>query len=99
MWEAGELKQHKEDELRGEVLPEQLAGPSDVGVKVLLGLRALHGVHHQVHQLLLQHRATLLLLVRMEEEGGDVESSGQGGEGEKERGGRKDRGREGGRDY
>lgn len=60
--EAGELKQHKEDELGGEVLPQQLAGAPDVGVKVLLGLGALHGVHHQVHQLLLQHRATLLML-------------------------------------
>lgn len=63
MGEAGKLKQHEEDELGGEVLPQQLARPSDVGVKVFLGLRALHGVHHQVHQLLLQHRAPLLLLV------------------------------------
>lgn len=62
MWEAGELKQHKEDELRGQVLPQQLARPSDVGVEVLLGLGALHGVHHEVHQLLLQHGATLLVL-------------------------------------
>lgn len=60
--EAGELKQHKEDELGGEVLPQQLAGSPDVGVEVLLGLGALHGVHHQVHQLLLQHRAALLVL-------------------------------------
>lgn len=60
--EAGELEEHEEDELGGEVLPQQLAGASDVGVKVLLRLRALHGVHHQVHQLLLQHGAPLLLL-------------------------------------
>lgn len=62
MREAGELEEHEEDELGGEVLPQQLAGASDVGVKVLLRLGALHGVHHQVHQLLLQHRAPLLLL-------------------------------------
>lgn len=67
MWEACELKQHKEDELGGEVLPQQLASSSDISVKVFLGLRALHGVHHKVHQLLLQHWATLLLLA--EEEG------------------------------
>lgn len=62
MREARKLKQHKEDELGGEVLPQQLTGSSDVGVKVFLGLRALHGVHHQVHQLLLQHWAALLML-------------------------------------
>lgn len=62
MREAGELKEHEEDELGGEVLPQQLAGASDVSVKVLLRLRALHGVHHQVHQLLLQNGAPLLLL-------------------------------------
>lgn len=62
MREACKLKQHKEDELGGEVLPQQLASSSDVGVKVLLGLGALHGVHYEVHQLLLQHWATLLLL-------------------------------------
>lgn len=62
MWEACKLKQHKEDELRGEVLPQQLASSSNVCVKVFLGLRALHGVHHQVHQLLLQHGAALLML-------------------------------------
>lgn len=44
------------------MLPQQLAGPSDVGVKVFLRLGALHGVHHQVHQLLLQDGAALLLL-------------------------------------
>lgn len=64
MRKAGELKQHEEDELGGEVLPQQLARSSDVSVKVFLCLRALHGVHHQVHQLLLQHRASLLLLGR-----------------------------------
>lgn len=62
MREARELKQHKEDELGGEVLPQQLARSSDVGVEMFLRLRPLHGVHHQVHQLLLQHRAPLLLL-------------------------------------
>lgn len=62
MWEACKLKQHKEDELRGQMLPQQLARSSDIGVKVFLGLRALHGVHHKVHQLLFQHWATLLML-------------------------------------
>lgn len=70
---AGKLKQHEEDELGGEVLPQQLTGSPDVGVKVLLGLRALHGVHYQVHQLLLQHRAALLLLG---EEGKRTERTG-----------------------
>lgn len=65
--EACKLKQHKEDELGGEVLPQQLAGPSYISIKVFLALGTLHGVHHQVHQLLLQHRAPLLLLA--EEEG------------------------------
>lgn len=51
--EACKLKQHKEDELGGEVLPQQLACAPDIGVKVFLGLGALHGVHHEVHQLLL----------------------------------------------
>lgn len=67
MWEACELEQHKEDELGGQMLPQQLAGSSDIGVKVFLGLRALHGVHHKVHQLLFQHWAALLMLA---EEGG-----------------------------
>lgn len=58
--EAGELEEHEEDELAGEVLPQQLAGPAVV--ELLLGLRALHGVHHQVHQLVLQNRAALLVL-------------------------------------
>lgn len=62
MREACELKQHKEDELRGKVLPQELTGSSDVCIKVFLGFGALHGVHHQVHQLLLQHRAALLVL-------------------------------------
>lgn len=62
MREACELKQHKEDELRGQVLPQQLTGSSDVCIKVFLGFGALHGVHHQVHQLLLQNRAALLVL-------------------------------------
>ena len=62
MREAGELEEHEEDELRGEVLPQQLAGAADVGVKVLVRLRALHGVHHQVYELLLQHWASLLVL-------------------------------------
>lgn len=62
MRETCKLKQHKEDELGGEVLPQQLTSSSDIGVKVFLSLRALHGVHHQVHQLLFQHRATLLML-------------------------------------
>lgn len=53
VWETCELKQHKEDELGGEVLPQQLASSSDIGVKVFLRLGALHGVHHKVHQLLL----------------------------------------------
>lgn len=66
MREAGKLKQHKEDELGGEVLPQQLARSSDVGVEMFLRLRPLHGVHHQVHQLLLQHRAPLLLLQGVE---------------------------------
>jgi len=70
--EAGELEEHEEDELGGQVLPQQLAGAAHVGVKVLLRLRALHGVHHQVHQLLLQHRAALLVLV--------VEGWGGGGD-------------------
>lgn len=65
--EACKLKQHKEDELGGEVLPQQLAGSSDISIKVFLALRTFHGVHHQVHQLFLQHRAPLLLLP--EEEG------------------------------
>lgn len=60
--EACKLKQHKEDELGGEVLPQQLAGSSNISIKVFLALGALHGVHHQVHQLLLQHRTPLLLL-------------------------------------
>lgn len=58
--EAGELEEHKENELAGEVLPQELAGAAVV--KLLLGLRALHGVHHQVHQLVLEHRAALLVL-------------------------------------
>lgn len=62
MWETRKLKQHEEDELRREMLPQQLARASDIGIKVLLGFRALHGVHHQVDQLLLQNRAALLLL-------------------------------------
>lgn len=69
MREACKLKQHKEDELGGEVLPQQLAGSSYISIKVFLALGALHGVHHQVHQLLLQHRAPLLLLA---EGGGGV---------------------------
>lgn len=83
--EAGKLEEHEEDELGGEVLPQQLAGASDVGIKVLLRLGALHGVHHQVHQLLLQHGAPLLLLA--------------GGEGEcvkRNIGEKLNRGREGG---
>ena len=58
--EAGELEEHEEDELTGQVLPEQLAGAAVV--ELLLRLGALHGVHHQVHQLVLQHRAALLVL-------------------------------------
>lgn len=60
MWETGKLEKHKENELAGKVLPQELAGSPIV--KLLLGLRPLHGVHHQVHQLVLQHRAALLVL-------------------------------------
>lgn len=58
--EAGKLEKHKENELAGEMLPQELAGASVV--ELLLGLRPLHGVHHQVHQLVLQHWAALLVL-------------------------------------
>lgn len=60
MWETCKLEKHKENELAREMLPEELAGPTVI--KLLLRLGPLHGVNHQVHQLVLQHRAALLVL-------------------------------------
>lgn len=60
MWKTGKLEKHKENELTGEMLPQELARPTVI--KLLLGFRSLHGVNHQVHQLVLQHRAALLVL-------------------------------------
>ncbi len=58
--EASELEQNEEDELAGEVLPQELTGAAVV--KLLLRLGPLHGVHHQIHQLVLQNRTPLLML-------------------------------------
>lgn len=58
--EASELEQNEEDELAGEVLPQELTGAAVV--ELLLRLGPLHGVHHQIHQLVLQNRTPLLML-------------------------------------
>lgn len=58
--EAGELEQNEEDELAGEVLPQELTGATVI--ELLLRLGPLHGVHHQIHQLVLQNRTSLLML-------------------------------------
>lgn len=60
MWETCKLEKHKENELTREMLPEELARSPII--KLLLGLRSLHGINHQIHQLVLQHRAALLVL-------------------------------------
>ncbi len=64
--EASELEQNEEDELAGEVLPQELTGAAVV--KLLLRLGPLHGVHHQIHQLVLQNRTPLLVLQERTEE-------------------------------
>jgi len=54
------LKEHKENELAGEMLPQKLTGSTII--KFLFSLRPFHGIHHKIHQLVLQHRAALLVL-------------------------------------
>lgn len=65
--EASELEQNEEDELAGEVLPQELTGAAVV--KLLLRLGPLHSVHHQIHQLVLQNRTPLLMLGRIVDTG------------------------------
>ncbi len=61
MWEAGELEEHKEDELTGQVLPQKLTDGAVV-VHHFLALRLLHRDHDEVNQLILQNSAPLLRL-------------------------------------
>lgn len=60
MRETCKLEKHKENELTREVLPQELARSPIV--ELLLSLGPLHGIDHQIHQLVLQHRAALLVL-------------------------------------
>lgn len=54
MWETCKLEKHKENELTREMLPEELAVPHRQTVS-----DRLHGINHQIHQLVLQQGSCL----------------------------------------